>query len=230
MILAAVLLKLGGYGIRRVFNKRLVGVLHLSPYIVGLRLIRIFFVGLICSRLRDIKALVAYSSVAHIGLVLAGLFSGYYWGLVGGLVMMVSHGLSSSGLFCLVNVYYERSGSRRLYLNKGLILIFPILRLVMFMLCAANISAPPTINLLAEIILIIRVLGFDYLMIIVFPVGSFIGAVFTLYLFSYSQHGKTYQVSINFIQPLFMEVHVLFMHIIPLNVMLINSLVFVLWL
>jgi NADH-ubiquinone oxidoreductase chain 4 len=78
IILAGVLLKLGGYGIFRVLGKWYFSLYKLSPYLVGLRLISIVYVGYICCRLRDIKALVAYSSVAHIGLMLASLRTNYY--------------------------------------------------------------------------------------------------------------------------------------------------------
>jgi NADH-ubiquinone oxidoreductase chain 4 len=77
IILAGVLLKLGGYGICRLIDKFYIGVLKLNPYIIGLRLLGLIYVGVTCCRLNDIKALVAYSSVAHIGLVLGGLLREY---------------------------------------------------------------------------------------------------------------------------------------------------------
>lgn len=77
MILAGVLLKLGGYGICRVFRKAYYSFKILAPFVIGLRLLGIIYVGVLCCRLNDIKALVAYSSVAHIGLVLAGVLRGF---------------------------------------------------------------------------------------------------------------------------------------------------------
>jgi len=77
IILAGILLKLGGYGICRVMNKIYFIFIKFRGYIIGLSLIGMLYVGVICRRLNDIKALVAYSSVSHIGLVLAGLFRGY---------------------------------------------------------------------------------------------------------------------------------------------------------
>lgn len=82
-------------------------------------------VRLICLRQTDIKALIAYSSVAHMGLVLAGISTLRVWGLRGAVVVMVGHGLCSSGLFCLANVVYERLGRRRLYISKGLLNFMP---------------------------------------------------------------------------------------------------------
>jgi len=230
IILAGVLLKLGGYGLSRVIKVFIIGILKIGYFLIGLSLLRIVFVGFICSRLRDIKALVAYSSVAHIGVVLSGLISGYYWGLIGGLAIILSHGLSSSGLFCLVNVYYERTRSRRLYFNKGIILLFPSICIIIFLICGANISSPPTINLLSEIFLLVSIFSYNWLILISFPLGSFLGAVFTLYLYSISQHGKLYKTYSRFLMIYYIEFHVLVLHLLPLNIIFLNSFLFVWWL
>jgi len=132
IILAGVLLKLGGFGLYRVIALVPMALLKISSYIVGLCLVRIIYVGLMCCRLNDLKALVAYSSVAHMALVVCGLYTYYIWGFTGCLAIIVSHGISSSGLFCIVNIFYERSHSRRIYLNKGLILISSVFTLMFF--------------------------------------------------------------------------------------------------
>lgn len=82
-------------------------------------------VRFICLRQTDIKALIAYSSVAHMGLVLCGLMLFRWWGLGGAVAVIVGHGLCSSGLFCLANIAYERVGSRRLLVRKGLLNFMP---------------------------------------------------------------------------------------------------------
>lgn len=226
IILAGVLLKLGGYGIIRLFKFIGRKILNVNSYFVGLRLIGIIYVGFVCCRLNDFKALVAYSSVAHMAMVICGLIRIYIWGYVGSFVIMIGHGLSSSGLFCIVNIFYERLGSRRFYVNKGLILIFPIFSLIIFMLSAANIAAPPTINLISEILLIGRIIRFDYFMFLVFPLGSFLGAVFTLFMFSYSQHGSSYFLSYGYKLRLIREIHILILHIVPVNLLFLNSSIF----
>jgi len=138
------------------------------------------------------------------------------------LVIIIRHGLSSSGLFCIVNIYYERSGRRSLFINKGLLLVLPLFTLIMFMLCAANVSAPPTINLLSEILLIIRVLSYDSVIMFIFPLGSFLGAVFTFYFFSYSQHGKPAGGNTNVAGSRFLDLHSLVLHIVPLNFIILK--------
>ena len=107
-------------------------------------------------------------------------------------MMMIAHGLCSSGLFCLANLNYERILSRSLYLNKGLINLVPSLSLWWFLLVSSNMAAPPSLNLIGEIILINSVLFFDVLNIGALILLSFFGAVYSLYLYSFSQHGGVY--------------------------------------
>lgn len=223
MILAGVLLKLGGYGLIRVLPLSISGIINYSGGFYGLRIAGIVFVGVICCRLNDLKALVAYSSVAHMALVLCGSLSYSFSGIEGALIIIIRHGLSSSGLFCIVNIYYERRGSRRFFFNRGLLLFFPIITIFFFILCASNIAAPPTINLLSEIFLIIRIIKFDYIILFLFPLGSFLGAVFTLFIFSFSQHGAGYLGAYSLMFSDFREFHCLLMHILPLNFVIIKS-------
>lgn len=117
-------------------------------------------------------------------------------------------------------------GSRSFYINKGLILGFPIFSMIIFMLRAANIAAPPTINLLSEIFLMVRIIKYDYLMFLVFPLGSFIGAVFTLFMFSFSQHGSMYNIVGSFNFSRVREIHTLFLHVLPVNLLILNSRLF----
>jgi len=223
IILAGVLLKLGGYGLFRVSTLCGLGLISLGGTLIGVRLIGIIYVGFICCRLNDLKALVAYSSVAHIALVVSGIYSHCVWGYNGRLIIILRHGLSSSGLFCAVNIYYERLGRRSFFINRGLLLVIPVMCLIFFILCVANISAPPTINLMSEIILMGSIIKYDYLIIVAFPLGSFLGAVFTIYMFSYSQHGRIYFTGYRITQLTFREIHCLVIHIIPVNVLFIKS-------
>lgn len=217
MILAGVLLKLGGYGIIRIISFSPSSIRLISSFFWSLRISGMLFIGLICCRINDLKALIAYSSVSHMGLVLSGVVTSYIWGFYGGLLIILSHGLSSSGLFCIVNIYYERSSSRRIYLNRGLLLFFPSFSLMMFLLCASNISAPPTLNLVSEIFLIYTLVEYSFYIIILFPLGSFLGAVFTFFLFSYTQHGKSFSLTSSSISILSREYHLMWLHIFPIN-------------
>lgn len=125
IILAGVILKLGGYGLIRIIVIFLEIGIKINYIFIVIRIVGGIYVSLICIRQTDIKSLIAYSSVAHMGIVLGGIMTLNYWGLCGALVMIVAHGLCSSGLFCLANISYERVIRRRLFLNKGLINLIP---------------------------------------------------------------------------------------------------------
>jgi len=230
MILAGVLLKLGGYGLCRVLDKFPALLIRFRGFIVGLGLLAMVYVGVICCRLNDIKALVAYRSVAHMGIVAIGLFIGREWGFNGALIIILGHGVASSGLFCILNIYYERTGRRRFYVNKGLVLLLPTFTLILFLLCASNIAAPPSINLLAEIYLIARIISYDRLILLIFPLGSLIGAVFRIFLFSYSQHGKIGRGVRSYYGPKLVELSRLVCHVVPLNLIFLKFELFILWL
>jgi NADH-ubiquinone oxidoreductase chain 4 len=92
---------------------------------ISIRLVGGFLVSLICMRQTDLKSLIAYSSVAHMGIVFGGIMTFRYWGFCGAFVLMIAHGLCSSGLFCLANISYERTGSRSLLINRGLLNLMP---------------------------------------------------------------------------------------------------------
>jgi len=125
MILAGVLLKLGGYGLLRVFPVLYKFGFKFGVVWISLSLVGGLFVSLFCMRQTDLKSLIAYSSVAHISMVIGGVMTLRYWGVCRAFALMVAHGLCSSGLFCLSNITYERFGRRRLLVNRGLINLIP---------------------------------------------------------------------------------------------------------
>nr|YP_009564083.1 NADH dehydrogenase subunit 4 [Upogebia bowerbankii]QAX91446.1 NADH dehydrogenase subunit 4 [Upogebia bowerbankii] len=223
MILAGVLLKLGGYGLIRVlplFNEvnKLYSGLWVSVAILGG-----FIVSMMCLRQVDIKSLIAYSSVAHMGLVLCGLVVFGWWGLNGAVVVMVGHGLCSSGLFCLANMVYERVGSRSLLISKGLLSFMPSMGLWWFLLSIGNMAAPPTLNLLGEINLIMSVVSWSQLSMLGISLLSFFSAAYTLYMYSLSQHGVFYNSVYSVCSGKIREYLVLFLHWFPLNVLILKG-------
>nr|ATL15431.1 NADH dehydrogenase subunit 4 [Callosobruchus analis] len=229
MILAGVMLKLGGYGLFRLMSLFILSGLMINYFFIVISLVGGFFVSLICVYQSDMKSLVAYSSVAHMGLVLAGIMTLNIWGFWGALVMMLAHGLCSSGLFCLVNMVYERTYSRSLYMNKGLLNIMPNLSFWWFMLCSCNMAAPPSLNLLGEIILLTSLVSYSSLSMIFLMIMSFFSAVYSLYLFSFSQHGIYYSGVYSVFQGVYREYLLLLLHWLPLNLMIIKSELWVLW-
>lgn len=223
IILAGVLLKLGGYGLIRVIIMFISINNKINFIFISISLIGGVLVSLMCLRQTDIKSLVAYSSVAHIGLVIRGILTLNYWGIYGRIIIILAHGLCSSGLFCLVNISYERTIRRRFYLNKGIINLIPNLRLWWFLLISSNIAAPPSLNLLGEIILINSLLSWNVLNIVCLILLSFFRAVYSLFLYSYTQHGKFYIGLYSFFCGYLREYLLLILHWLPLNILFLKS-------
>lgn len=217
IILAGVLLKLGGYGLLRVFKMTESYQLEYSFIWVGVRLIGCLYISLICLRQRDMKSLVAYSSVAHIGLVIGGLVAGNVWGAAGGLVMILGHGLCSSALFILVNVIYERRGRRSLIINRGLINLAPRMTIWWFAFRVINISAPPSLNLQGEIMLLVSLIRWRVSCMFILGLISFFTAAYTLFIYSYRQHGQLRGVVFSITRGFAREYLVLLLHWVPLN-------------
>nr|YP_010999250.1 NADH dehydrogenase subunit 4 [Rheocricotopus emeiensis]WPM93096.1 NADH dehydrogenase subunit 4 [Rheocricotopus emeiensis] len=230
MILAGVLLKLGGYGLLRVFPFLLLTNSFMNFWFISISLTGGVIISLICLRQVDMKALIAYSSVAHMGIVLSGLMTLTYWGLSGSYTLMIAHGLCSSGLFCLANLSYERLSSRSLLINKGLLNFMPSLSLWWFLLCAGNMAAPPTLNLLGEISLLNSIIGWSWLTMILVAFLSFFSAAYSLYLYSMSQQGSIYSALYSFSMNYVREYLVLFLHWFSLNILILKSDLCLLWL
>nr|YP_010010063.1 NADH dehydrogenase subunit 4 [Sipalinus gigas]QNS38621.1 NADH dehydrogenase subunit 4 [Sipalinus gigas] len=223
MILAGVMLKLGGYGMLRMMKLFTEVGLKINVYFISLCLVGGFIVSLMCMRQSDMKALIAYSSIAHMGLVMAGILTLNLWGFCGSLILMLAHGLCSSGLFCLANISYERVGSRSLYLNKGMINLIPSLSLWWFLFCACNMAAPPSLNLLGEIFLLNSLIAYSGYSMIFLSLLSFFSAGYSLFLYSYTQHGKFYSGLYSFYTINCREFLLLFLHWLPLNAMILKS-------
>lgn len=230
IILAGVILKLGGYGLIRFliilnkFNRKF------SIYLVIISLIGGILIRLNCIQQRDIKLLVAYSSVGHIGIILGGILTLKDWGLISSLTIILSHGLCSSGLFFLININYERIGSRNLFLVKGIIHYIPKIRIWWFLFCILNIAAPPSLNLFREVGLINSLISWRTWSILRLIIIRFFAAGYSLYLFSFNQHGVFYIGNYNFYIETLREYLILFLHWLPLNFLIINCDIIFRWL
>nr|AWN56111.1 NADH dehydrogenase subunit 4 [Aphis fabae] len=217
MILAGIMLKLGGFGIYHILMLVFKLNLKFNYFLISLCLIGMMVLSLVCFFQSDLKILIAYSSVVHMGLVIIGFLTLNNWGYFGSLILMFGHGLCSSGLFCLSNICYLRFKSRSLFLNKGLINIYPFLSFWWFLLCSSNMSFPPSFNLFGELFLLISLMiWLDYFYMLYFLI-MILMFLYSLYLYLYTQYGKlffnmNYLVYINLSEYL-----LLFMHWVPLN-------------
>nr|YP_008964135.1 NADH dehydrogenase subunit 4 [Eulimnogammarus verrucosus]AHB14322.1 NADH dehydrogenase subunit 4 [Eulimnogammarus verrucosus] len=221
MILAGVMLKLGGYGLIRFLPLCPIMPLLLVEIILCLSLWGGIAMSLSCLRQMDMKLLIASSSVVHMSLCIVGLLIQSDWGFKGAMVVMIGHGVCSSGLFYLANIMYERSHSRSLAVSKGFLTLMPSMCLWWFMLLGVNMAAPPSLNLLGEIMLINTVVSWSSYTISVVMIMSFFSASYSLYLFSLSQHGVYLNMKSGFHSGVVLEYLVCVGHWLPLNIIIL---------
>ncbi|YP_112441.1 NADH dehydrogenase subunit 4 (mitochondrion) [Octopus vulgaris] len=222
MILASVLLKLGGYGIMRFMGLfKFLGGSHMVLLVV-ICLWGGLLTSVICVGQSDMKSLIAYSSIGHMGVMLAGMISGFIIGWEGAILMMVCHGLCSSGLFCLGNLIYEKINSRSLFLCGGMINYNPMMSLLMFLLCICNMGAPPFINLVSEIMLYISMYMYSLYLLFFVLMMVFMGGLYNLVFYVTVDHGQM----MSFMKVLNVnksnENLLLVLHIIPLLMFILN--------
>nr|YP_009500761.1 NADH dehydrogenase subunit 4 [Trioza urticae]AWU49105.1 NADH dehydrogenase subunit 4 [Trioza urticae] len=221
MILAGVMLKLGGYGIVKISFVMGDLVYFNSYYIIILSVLGGLILSGICFTQSDMKMLVAYSSIVHMSVVLSGLLTLRETGINGGIYLMIGHGLCSSGLFCILGMTYDRTLSRSLYLNKGIMMLMPSCSLWWFLFCSSNLSFPPCLNLPGEILLFISILSWSNSIFIIMGVLGLLSAMYSIYLFSFSQQGMCLNYY-NFCSFKIKELLMMFLHWVPLNLLILD--------
>lgn len=152
-------------------------------------------IRLVCIQQLDLKVIIAYSSVAHISLVAYSSFSINEFAVLGRTLIMLAHGVTSSGIFIGANLIYKRSKSRLILLNQGFLSLFPSFSLIWFLLCSSNIGGPFSLNLFSELILIMFVVNWSQLNILFILAICGLAAVYSLILYRRTQQGqKFYEV------------------------------------
>nr|QXU60290.1 NADH dehydrogenase subunit 4 [Pipile cumanensis] len=222
MLLAALLLKLGGYGIMRVTPLMTPLSNHLHYPFLTLALWGALMTSSICLRQTDLKSLIAYSSVSHMGLVIAASMIQTHWSFSGAMILMISHGLTSSMLFCLANTNYERTHSRILILTRGLQPLLPLMGTWWLLANLTNMALPPTTNLMAELTIMITLFNWSTPTIILTGITTLLTASYTLYMLLMTQRG-TLPTHITFTQNSSTREHLLMaLHIIPLLLLILK--------
>nr|AEB26560.1 NADH dehydrogenase subunit 4 [Nannoperca australis]AGG69224.1 NADH dehydrogenase subunit 4 [Nannoperca australis] len=222
MILAAVLLKLGGYGMMRMMIMLEPLTKELSYPFIIFALWGVIMTGSICLRQTDLKSLIAYSSVSHMGLVVGGILIQTPWGFTGALILMIAHGLTSSALFCLANTNYERTHSRTMVLARGLQMALPLMTSWWFIASLANLALPPFPNLMGELMIITSLFSWSWWTIALTGTGTLITAGYSLYMFLMTQRGPL-PAHIIALDPSHTREHLLMaLHLLPLMLLILK--------
>nr|AMK01491.1 NADH dehydrogenase subunit 4 [Mitrocomella polydiademata] len=185
VLLAGILLKLGGYGFIR-FGYPLFPIAseYFSPVIIVLSLIAIIYASFTTCRQTDIKRLIAYSSVSHMGLVTLAIFCHSKEGLIASIIMMIAHGLVSSGLFMGSAVLYVRHHSRAIRYYRGIVITMPIFSILTLILILANIGFPLTFNFIAEFLSILTAFSYSKIAGVLSCLGALMSTVYALYFYN----------------------------------------------
>ena len=184
VILAGILLKLGGYGFLR-FSLPLfpLASLNLAPIIFWMSIIAIIYTSLVAYRQNDMKKLIAYSSVAHMGFVTMGIFTFNTQGIQGGIFQMLSHGIISGALFFCVGVIYDRMHTREIAFYGGLVSKMPVYAAFFLLFTMANVGLPGTSGFVGEILTMVGAYQVNPWIAFGAAFGMILSAVYALYLY-----------------------------------------------
>jgi len=191
VILAAILLKMAGYGFIR-FSLGLFPIAtdYFSSFIFFLSVIAIIYTSLVALAQEDMKKLIAYSSVAHMGFVTIGIFSLNQQGLEGSIIQMISHGLISAGLFLCVGVVYDRFNSRMISSYGGLVNIMPKYAFLFMIFTLGGLGLPGTSGFVGEFLILVGSFQINYIVAMLATTGVILSAAYMLWLYRRVVFGK----------------------------------------
>jgi NADH-quinone oxidoreductase subunit M len=184
VILAAILLKMGGYGFLR-FSLPMFPFASqdFAPLIFALSVVAIVYTSLVALVQEDVKKLIAYSSVAHMGFVTMGIFAATAQGIAGGIFQMISHGIVSAALFLCVGVIYDRMHTREIAAYGGLVNRMPVYAFVFMVFTLANVGLPGTSGFVGEFLTLIGTFKVNVLVATLATLGVILSAGYALWLY-----------------------------------------------
>jgi NADH-quinone oxidoreductase subunit M len=184
VILAAILLKMGGYGFLRFSVPMFPFASHdLAPLIFALSVVAVVYTSLVALVQEDMKKLIAYSSVAHMGFVTMGIFALTTQGVAGGIFQMISHGIVSAALFLCVGVVYDRMHTREISAYGGLVNTMPLYALVFMVFTMANVGLPGTSGFVGEFMALIGTFRANIPVATLATLGVILSACYALWLY-----------------------------------------------
>jgi NADH-quinone oxidoreductase subunit M len=191
VILAAILLKMGGYGFLR-FSLPMFPFASqdFAPFVFALSVIAIVYTSLVALVQEDMKKLIAYSSVAHMGFVTMGIFAATTQGVAGGIFQMISHGIVSAALFLCVGVVYDRMHSREISTYGGLVNRMPVYAAVFMLFTLANVGLPGTSGFIGEFLTLIGTFKVNVVVATLATLGVILSAAYALWLYRKVIFGK----------------------------------------
>ncbi len=198
VILAGVLLKMGTYGFLR-FNLPLMAdaTVAFAPYVITLAVIGIIYGSLLAMAQSDVKKLVAYSSVAHLGAVMAGIFALNRQGIDGGVLQMINHGISTGGLFLAIGIIYERRHTRQIADFGGIAKVMPVYSALFMIIVLSSIGLPGTNGFIGEILILLGLFKSSPVAAIFGATGVILGAAYMLWMSQRVLFGKITRVENN---------------------------------
>jgi len=184
VILAGVLLKMGGYGLLRFSIPMLPEATeYFTPLIYGLSIVAVIYTSLVALMQEDMKKLIAYSSVAHMGFVTIGMFTFTPQGIEGAIFVMLSHGLVSAALFLVVGVIYDRLHTREIARYGGLVHRMPSYAAIFMLFTLANVGLPGTSGFVGEFLVLVGVFQVNTWVAFAATTGVVLSAAYALWLY-----------------------------------------------
>lgn len=190
IILAGILLKLGRYGFVKSFIVEKIKFINNEIILFSIRIIGTILIRITCIRQNDLKCLVAYSSISHINIIIIAILSLNWFRLKRRIIIIIAHGLRSSRIFFILNIFYSSIKSRRILIIKRLLIKSSIISFWWIVICCLNISCPPSINFLSEIIIIISIFSYNYFRTLLLLIILIIRGIYSILLFTRANQGN----------------------------------------